>query len=94
MSLRMKMLNKLIAFSTSSIKAEPVQTTLQIVDKKAINHDCYIYKLKFTDARFDLSIGQHFRIVETIKTFETPEGEEVTRKYTPISPCSQKVTNK
>ncbi len=75
----------------SEANKEPIQTVAEIVQKKAINHDCYIYKFKFIDRPFDLGIGQHFRIVETIKTFEVPEGEQVIRKYTPINPCSQKV---
>lgn len=38
--------------------------------------------------KFNLGIGQHFKIVETIPTWEFPEGETVSRKYTPISPCN------
>jgi NAD(P)H-flavin reductase len=72
---------------------QPNKSKLEIVDKKKINHDCYIYSLKWADEPFFLSIGQHFRIVETIPTFDAPEGEEVSRKYTPISPCSQKVSS-
>jgi hypothetical protein len=48
---------------------EPILTAAQIVDKKAINHDSYIYKLKFIDRAFQLGIGEHFRIIETIKTY-------------------------
>lgn len=70
---------------------QPVESELQIVDKKQINHDCYIYDLKWAGPQFELCIGQHFRIIETVPTAECPEGEEVIRKYTPISPCSQKV---
>lgn len=63
---------------------------MEIIEKIPLNHDCYVYKLKFIGQAFQLTIGEHFRIVETIKTIEHPEGEEVVRKYTPISPCSQK----
>ena len=57
--------------------------------KKAINHDCYVYKLKFVENPFKLSIGQHFRIVETVRHSDNGEPEEVIRKYTPISPCKE-----
>ena len=46
----------------SDINKEPIQTVAEIISKKAINHDCYIYQLKFIDRAFELSIGQHFRI--------------------------------
>lgn len=68
-----------------TLTKEPVQTTATIIEKKPINHDCYIYKLKFDDKSFELGIGQHFRITEFIKTYEASEGEEVSRKYTPIN---------
>ena len=70
---------------------QPIKSKLRIVEKTTINHDCYIYLLEWAGPSFPLTIGQHFRIVETIPTFDVPEGEEVIRKYTPISPCSQKV---
>lgn len=47
---------------------KPIVSKLQISEKTAINHDCYIYKLKFVDEEFALQIGQHFRIIENIKT--------------------------
>ena len=75
----------------STIGSEPLTSVIQILEKKPINHDCYIYRLKFIDNPFTLNIGQHLRIIETIKTYDSEEGEEVVRKYTPISPCSQQV---
>ncbi len=55
--------------------------------KRKINHDCYIYDLKWAGPYFYLGIGQHFRIIENIPTYDHPEGQEVMRKYTPISSC-------
>ena len=66
-----------------------IQSKLKIVQKRKINHDTYIYDFNWDGEKFKLCIGQHLRIVETIPTFDAPEGEEVVRKYTPISPCSQ-----
>lgn len=70
---------------------EPIHTTAELVDKTVVNHDSYVYRLKVVDKPFELKIGEHFRITETIKTYDVAEGEEVTRKYTPINPLSQKV---
>lgn len=67
----------------------PIKTEIVVVDKQTINHDCYIFTLKFVSEPIQFSIGQHFRIIETIKTMANPDGEEVMRKYTPISPCQQ-----
>lgn len=75
----------------STLASEPKQSLAIIVEKTAVNHDCYLYKLKLEDNPFSLGIGQHFRIVETIKTYDNPEGEEIVRKYTPINSCSQQV---
>jgi hypothetical protein len=82
---------KVLKFLFCSLPKQPQQAIATIISKTPINHDCYLYRFKFVDGSFDLNIGEHFRILETIKTFEAPEGEEVVRKYTPISSCSQKV---
>lgn len=81
---------QLSKFLYSSLPYAPIQTAATIISKTKINHDCYIYRLKFIDHPFELKVGEHFRIIETIKTFSSPEGEEVIRKYTPINPCFQK----
>ena len=41
---------------------EPIKTSAELVEKNKINHDCYIYRLKFIDRAFELKIGEHFRI--------------------------------
>lgn len=76
-------------FSTST--ATPIQTLMQIIDKKVINHDSYIYRMKFIEQVIPISIGQHLAISQVIKTYHCAEGEEVTRRYTPITPCGQHV---
>ena len=53
-------------------RKEPIQTTAEIISKTPINHDSYIYKLKYVDMPLELGIGEHFRICETIKTFDSP----------------------
>ena len=62
-----------------------------ILKKDKINHDCYIYSLGWVDKKITFTISQHFRIIQTLKTYDHPEGEELVRKYTPINPCSQTV---
>ena len=71
------------------MQQDTMQSRLKIVQKRKINHDTYIYDFSWASDKFKLAIGQHLRIVETIPTHDAPDGEEVVRKYTPISPCSQ-----
>lgn len=63
-----------------------------IVGKKAANHDCYVFSFEFVNEPIHFHTGQHFRIIKELKTHEHPEGEVLVRKYTPINPCSEKVT--
>ena len=86
------MLQRIVRFMSSQSRPEPFLTTAEIISKRPLNHDCYLYQIRFSDKPFDLRIGEHFRFAETIKTFDAPEGEEIIRKYTPISPLSQKVS--
>jgi hypothetical protein len=58
----------------SSSGRKPIHATAEVVSKTPVNHDCYLYKLKFVDRSFDLHIGEHFRMTETIKTYENSEG--------------------
>lgn len=62
-----------------------------ITRKQKINHDCYVFSYQFTGEKIQFSIGQFFRIIKTLPTYDHPEGEELFRKYTPINPCSQTV---
>lgn len=78
-----------LAITYMSSLSTPIVSKFLITDKKTINHDCYIYNLSWAGPKLCMTIGQHFRIVENIPTYEHPEGEEVIRKYTPISPCNQ-----
>lgn len=51
-----------------------IKTKLEIIDKTALNHDCYLYTFKWDGPMFELTIGQHLRIVETIPTYDVEEG--------------------
>lgn len=62
-----------------------------ITAKQKVNHDCYVFSFRFTAQPIHFAIGQHFRIIQFLKTHEHPEGEELVRKYTPINPCAQTV---
>ena len=61
---------------------------LLLAKKIKITDDTYIFKFSFPDpeATFGLPIGQHVRFKAKIN------GEEVTRKYTPIADVLQKST--
>lgn len=73
---------------------EPARVSARIVQNIAVNHDCHIISFTFPHQAIPFTIGEHFRIIHTLKTHEAPEGEEVVRKYTPINPCSQIVSKK
>lgn len=62
-----------------------------ITAKHKVNHDSYIYSFQFSTEKILFQIGQHFRILQNLKTFDHPEGEDLVRKYTPINPCSRTV---
>jgi len=61
---------------------------VSILQKRQVNHDCYIFTLGLPHP-IAFQMGEHFRIIQHLKTHEHPEGEEVVRKYTPISPTKQ-----
>ena len=51
---------------------EPIQSKFKIIDKEKINHDCYIYRFKFSGPKFALKIGHHFRIIAKVPTADHP----------------------
>jgi len=59
-----------------------------------ITHDTYIftYNLPDPDLPLGLHVGQHIAIHATLPTTEFPQGEEIRRKYTPISKVDQRGT--
>jgi len=59
-----------------------------------ITHDTFIfsYILPDPDLSLGLHVGQHIAVYADIKTQESPEGEEIRRKYTPISKVEQRGT--
>jgi len=61
--------------------------TLKLAKKTKITHDTYIYRYSFNDPdwTFGLPCGNHVIFTATFPTKEKPEGETVSRKYTPIS---------
>lgn len=48
-------------------KITPINSKMQIVNKTKINHDSYIYRLKFTGPQFPINIGQHLKIIANVK---------------------------
>jgi hypothetical protein len=52
-------------------KMTPISSKLQIVNKTKLNHDSYIYRMKFVGPQFPLTIGQHLKIVANIKVAES-----------------------
>jgi NAD(P)H-flavin reductase len=68
-------------------KDEDGNIKLKLGRKIKITGDTYIFRFSFTDPEFTfgLPIGQHVFFSANINTKETPSGELVQRKYTPIS---------
>lgn len=64
---------------------------LELIEKEVITHDTYnfVFKLPKDDQEFGLHLGGHVLFTATIPTAEHPEGELVSRKYTPISVLRQ-----
>jgi hypothetical protein len=74
---RLNNLSLTLSFLSSSSKfhaPKVIRSKFQIKEKKKINHDSYVYKLVWAGPKFKLGIGQHFRILEHLKTWEYPEG--------------------
>ena len=61
--------------------------TLKLGRKIKISSDTYIFRFSFTDPdfTFGLPIGKHVIFKALMPTPEIPEGEEIERKYTPVS---------
>ena len=48
-------------------KVSPISSKLQLVSKTKINHDSYIYRMKFVCPEFPITIGQHLKIIAEVK---------------------------
>jgi NAD(P)H-flavin reductase len=68
-----------------------IQTKVKVTQKSPVNHDCYKMRLEFTDQNFEIKIGQSIRIDAFVKSIKFPEGTNVSRKYSIISPSTNKV---
>lgn len=68
------------------------QVYLKLIKRIKVSEDTLIYRFGFPepDMSFGLPIGKHVIFAATMPTKEHPEGEEVMRKYTPISPLTDK----
>ena len=66
------MLRLVSKYMFNNLNREAITSLTEIISKTPINHDSYIYQLKFVDTPIALSLGQHFRITETIKTYDAP----------------------
>ena len=66
--------------------------TLKLKDKIMLTHDTYIFRFEFPnqDLTFGLPIGNHVIFTANIPTKEKPEGDDISRKYTPTSGISTK----
>ena len=50
----------------------PKKVEVVITTKEKINHDCYIYKLAYTNQTIDFNIGQFFKFIVNIPTYDHP----------------------
>mmetsp|Transcript_29048 Transcript_29048/g.43808 ORF Transcript_29048/g.43808 Transcript_29048/m.43808 type:complete len:261 (+) Transcript_29048:2-784(+) len=75
-------------------KDEDDNIKLKLTHKIKVSHDSYIYKFGFPDeaSTFGLPVGKHVVFNATFPTKAEPNGDEVSRKYTPISEVSQRGT--
>ena len=48
----LKNIHKTLGRYFITLTTEPIKTSATIIEKKPINHDCYIYRLKFDDRSF------------------------------------------
>ena len=60
---------------------------LELSKKIKVSDDTFIFRFKFQNENMvlGLPIGMHVVFTATIKSKDFPEGDEVSRKYTPIS---------
>mmetsp|Transcript_358 Transcript_358/g.344 ORF Transcript_358/g.344 Transcript_358/m.344 type:complete len:298 (-) Transcript_358:78-971(-) len=67
---------------------------LKYIKKTKVSHNTFIFSYEFAnkDIPLGLNIGQHIAIDADMISEEFPEGEPVTRKYTPISWIEQRGT--
>lgn len=68
------------------------QCNFKLIKRIKVSDDTLIYRFGFPDEKmpFGLPIGQHVVFTATTATPKHPEGEEIQRKYTPISPLSDR----
>lgn len=60
--------------------------TFKLVEKLVDTHDTFKFIFEIpNNLCLGLDIGMHIVISETIKTKQNPEGESVSRKYSPVS---------
>ena len=65
---------------------------LELSQKIKVSEDTSIFRFKFQNENMvlGLPIGNHVIFSAVIKTKDFPEGDEIQRKYTPISLVTQK----
>jgi NAD(P)H-flavin reductase len=68
-------------------KDEDGNIELKLAKKIKITHDTYIFRFSFPDPdwTFGLPIGGHVVFTANIPTKENPQGELISRKYTPTT---------
>ena len=73
-------------------KDEDCNVSFELAKKIKVSDDTYIFRFKFPNENMvlGLPIGMHVLFTAMIKSKEFPEGDEVQRKYTPISMVTQK----
>jgi len=64
---------------------------VKLIKKTQISPDTYIYTYELKDdLTLGLNLGQHIAVQTLIKTKDEPDGEIISRKYTPISSIFEK----
>jgi len=73
-------------------KDEDGNASLKLIKKIKVSDDTFIYRFGFQDEKmaFGLPIGNHVVFSANIPNKAHPEGEFIQRKYTPISPLTDR----
>lgn len=65
---------------------------LKLVSKKQVSDDSYIFtfELPSPTQQLGVPIGQHLKLIQQLSTQDFPAGEQVERKYTPVTKLDTK----
>ena len=82
---------QLLELPPGPLKGEKTFIPFELIAKREISHDTKVYDFKLKDDEsLGLDIGKHIILRAKIPTEASPEGEVISRKYTPTSTLHEK----